>query len=184
MLAISTPLRRAAAAALAAGALLTVGGCALFGPQQMSIEDAGERYLNIVCTSNAAGDRAYDLLDAGLAELDAGGSPDVSAFNAAAAEARDVVQRSASLLGSDDVLWPTAVAEDIAKVQRSLLIEVSDWEGVRSSASIEEAGDFILSPEPVELEGAAQAVRAGLNISADTEASCVGRENGHDALTD
>lgn len=184
MLAVPTPARRAAALALAAGALLTVTGCALLGPQEMSIEDAGERYLNIVCTSNAAGARADAIIEAAIAELDAGGNPDPAPFFAAAAEARDLSQRSAALLGSEDVVWPEVVADDIKLVQRLLIGDVTYWEAQSKAGTLDAAWEMDFPAEDPAIASSAQVVRSGLNLGADLEASCVGFENGHAALTD
>jgi hypothetical protein len=132
-------------------------------PELLTTETAGARYLSAVCVSNKENAEWYAAAQ--------GSGPSLDALHTAAAEARDANRASAQILDDPMVIWPDAVAEDIATVRDSLLTGVSIYEQLVTSPTLEALNSVVFT----DVEGSAEAgprIRLRLNLSADTGAGC------------
>lgn len=160
-----TSLTARAVAALAFVAL-TLGGCsAAPAPQpsasEMSIEEAGEFYLDTVCPTNAVG---RDLAQAYSAQ-------DVEAFTAAAAVARDAYKESAARFGSEEVVWPAEIEPDIIILRDASIAIAASYETLSQVTSLDEA-DQVQFPSSDDSAGAAGRIRDVLGLTSDAAESC------------
>tara|TARA_R110002051_G_scaffold60546_8_gene110856 strand:- start:3610 stop:4050 length:441 start_codon:yes stop_codon:yes gene_type:complete len=141
-----------------------LAGCSMLPWAEMSDEEAGEKYLAAICPSNSALERWSEAHSAYVDDPTAGFAGAIEA----AAGVRDSAQAAAQALESDQ--WPEDVAEDIGKVQESLYVDVSNFDNLAGAETADEYDRTNRIEDPN--GGAAQAVRSGLGLSADTTGSC------------
>lgn len=148
----------------------------------LTAEEAAARYLDIVCPTNAAWAAGVAAFEAKADAYFAGGDPDPTEVKSAAAVARDAGRVSALLLSDPLYVWPPTVRDSLEIIRQSYLAEIAYWDSVANSTSFDAAWN-VPAPEPAPgTESAAQEVRLQLNISADTTASCVDHQDGHERL--
>lgn len=151
------------------------------GPVELSVKEAGERYLHIVCPDNLASGAISQALSAGEAEFFNGGAPDPSAVKTAAVTALDVGRAAAEFLDDDYFTWPEEVAEHIVTIRTITITDLSYLSSVANAATFEDA---YYAPYIDDGSGAtaSQTIRFELGLDPDTTASCVGYEGGHEIL--
>lgn len=147
------------------------------GPVELTVEEAAERYLSIICDRNAT---AAAVSDGYLRWEDvylAGGDPGVQEA-AALSEAAMIAARNSVVLFDDEYyVWPEDVQEHIATVRDANLAEVGPYDTIMNSNSYEQVR-LVTFPDGAEGGNAAQEVRLALGISADTSTSCEGYVGG------
>ena len=148
------------------------------GPVVLLDEEAAARYLSIVCPINVATRMLDDAYRAGEDEYLNGGSPDPSAVVAAAATIRDEQRLAIELLDDTYFVWPEVVATQIPLIRAAYMGNMVVVSSVASASSFEVAYNTPAAARTPEQDAAGQEIRYQLNISADTDNSCVGFEDG------
>jgi hypothetical protein len=127
----------------------------------MSVEEAGQYYLDTVCPSNAVS----GALSTAYAE------GDLAAFTAAAATARDTYKSSAARFGDESVVWPEAVAADIVTLRDTSIVIAASYESLSAITTLDDA-NTVTFPDSTEAAEASQRIRDALDLSSDPEVSC------------
>ncbi len=136
----------------------TLAGCSL---SPISKEDAGERYLGIVCPSNIASDTLNASYD----------SQDLAVVQDAARAMAEASQDSARQLADDSIAWPGEVSrEDLDTLANSYLRDLAVLDTILQADSIDRARAFW--PNDPAVGEASQRVRLALGLSSDTSVSC------------
>jgi len=164
----TSPLRALVVVALS---VLALAGCTLAptpspsptaAPEPMSIEQAGQYYLDTVCPSNAV---AGALSEAYAAD-------DLGAFTTAAATARDAYKASATRFASTDVTWPDPVTvADILVLRDASIALATAYEELTKIVALDEANS-VSFPDGAKAGEASQRIRTALDLSSDPEVSC------------
>jgi hypothetical protein len=178
------------ALAFAATTMLLFGGCSLLSPPAndaagsskssessfeekspaapvvMSTVEAGDKFLDIICKSNATVDPFSAAWTAA-----ANGTGDLATLAAIAATSRDADNTAALALEDPTLIWPENVAENAKGLAGELYAESAVLANIVNAPDVASATASVF---PASL-GNAQAMRAKLGISADPVASCVGR---------
>lgn len=141
-------------------------------PRVLTVDEAGERFLDIVCPSNNAGDAVWAEFEA----LWKAGSGDLQNIQELAESAKDVSQSAATAIDDPKYVWPEVVQEDMDHMAESFIVDVSAYDELATTSSYKEAMDWVLPPLTPEQEAAAPNVRTALGLSDDTFASCEGHE--------
>ena len=176
-------------------ALVTLSGCAAAadlpepsptptidpGPVELSIDAAGERYLQIICPNNAAGEALNQAFLAGEDEFMNGGAPDPAAVKAAGVAALDVGRATAEFLDDEYYIWPEDVAEHIATIRTITITDLSYLSEVANATTFEQAY-YATYVNDGSGATASQTIRFELGLDPDTTASCIGYESGHEEL--
>jgi len=153
------------------------------GPVTLTDEEAAERYLSIVCPINIATGALYDAYKAGEDEYLNGGAPDVSAVVDAATIIRDSQRVAIEQLDETYFVWPELVAAQIPHIRSAYMANMAVVSSTSTSTTFEAAYRIPEAPETPEEQAAGQEIRYQLAISADTDASCVGHEDGLNVLS-
>lgn len=153
------------------------------GPVVLTGEDAATRYLSIVCPINVATRSLNEAYAAGEPEYLAGGAPDVSAVVAAAVVIQEGQRLAIEQLDETYFIWPELVAPQIAHVRSTYMANMAVVTAVALSTSFEEAYQVPAAAQTPEEQAAGQEIRYQLGLSADTDSSCVGYENGLSLLS-
>lgn len=95
------------------------------GPVELTIEEAGERYLTYVCVSNAANDKYFDTQDKYDAYASDSDSPHPKTRKAAQRGA-EAYSTTAQALADPEYVWPESVQKDVAAVA-NYVYEQSAW---------------------------------------------------------
>ncbi len=150
-------MRIAALAAVLLSAT-SMTGCSVF---PMSKADAGEKYLSILCPTNAASEVFNAAVD----------SQDVEAIKAAAQELATAQRTAAKQLTDDSTNWPAEVTEaDRQTMADHYFANISWLNSVTSATTI---ADIPMRPPGNDGFGkASQRIRAGLDLSTDTSVGC------------
>ena len=127
----------------------------------MSVEEAGQYYLDTVCPTNGVGEALGAAYQAG----------DLAAFTAAAGVARDAYKEAAARFGDADVVWPDSVAGNIAVVRDATIALATSYESLSQVASLEDA-DAVAFPDSADASAASQVIRTALDLSSDPAVSC------------
>lgn len=140
-------------------------------PELMSIEEAGEYYLDTVCPPNALQDpytAAYNVV---------ANAPDsdIAPAVAAAAALRDGTRVAAERLIDPMVLWPESVAEDAVIISNAYFARIAEYNAAADAKTFDELMGVVYTAEAPDVAAAAPRIRAKLGLSADTVASCAGR---------
>jgi hypothetical protein len=124
----------------------------------LSTEEAGRKYLEIICPGNTAWLGDVELTD-------------LKALRAAAADARDIFQARAKGLSDPSIQWPSGVPELLKVLRKDALSSVVYFENLALAETLD---DFWSDPPPdrSQFSEVAQEVRLILNLSADTVESC------------
>lgn len=151
------------------------------GPVALSTEEAGERYLGIVCQRNGATERMNQEFIAGEDEYLNGGNPDAAAVKAAAAEVLRLNTMQIALFDDAYFTWPDGLDAHLSNVRDSSMAQASTFNAVANAATYEDAYNQSVFDDP---EGAksSQEIRYQLQLSPDTTASCQGYETTTEAL--
>jgi len=147
----------------------------------LSTEEAAERYLGIVCQRNIVINHVVDALNAQIAVYNEGGSPDMTATQAAATEALRVGRVTVELLDDDYYAWPGTVATEFQALRTEILADAGALNGWAHTTEFLEAM-AIEWAEPDAGTVAAQEIRYQLDLPPDTTTSCVGLESKADEL--
>ncbi|QHF21025.1 hypothetical protein GTU71_09415 [Rathayibacter sp. VKM Ac-2762] len=150
---------------------------------ELDTAQAASRYLDLVCPNNIAIKNLSDAFSSGEDELLNGGDPDPSGVHAAASARLDLTRRTLTLLDDSYYHWPSDVSEQIATIRGSYIAEMATLNTMANSADFSDAYYSTFPEATTEQQSAGQEVRYALGIDPDTVASCVGHENGIDALT-
>jgi len=132
-------------------------------PTALTLAQAGERYLALVCPSNralAAVDPAYQ-------------AQNLDAIHAAAAPARDAKQVEALAFENPTEMWPVEIQADLKVLATSDYGTVGVLDRMVHAQSLDEANMVTFADDGAQTS--AQRIRAKLGLSADTTASCAGR---------
>ncbi|WP_251450884.1 hypothetical protein [Microbacterium sp. Marseille-Q6648] len=150
------------------------------GPVELSTEEAGQRYLGIVCQRNVAGTGLNEAFAAQEDTFLNGGEADATAVKAAAAEALRVGRLSVELLDDSYYMWPAEIQDDLIAIRDAQIAEAATLSAIVNAGRFEDAyyATWPIDPRP----GAAQEIRYQLGLSADTAASCQGFETATDSL--
>lgn len=184
---------------LAAASLLLLAGCTSTGqaeatkveaeepaidpgPIELSVEEAGQRYLGIVCQGNVAQDALYNAIVAGEDEYIQGGAPSVDAVKVAAAEKMRVTRQSIEMFDDEYFKWPEAVRDQIPILRSQDMLYLGAYGSLANASTYQEAYTTSFPELSSEQEAAAQEIRYQLKLDADTTASCVGFETKNDEL--
>ncbi|WP_156322546.1 hypothetical protein [Leucobacter musarum] len=165
------------------GAMMLV--CGLTGcaeeapePQELTVSQAGAKYLDAVCPVNAAWDDADVALDRlrleadRVVESDSRDSENVDVTDFAN-RMRAVAKQSAeaaSALTASNTLWPDAAADSIAEVARTLHDD-EDQAARVAQLSAEKALDYRWEGAE-DVGSAAASARAALGLPDDADAAC------------
>lgn len=125
-------------------------------PTVMTNDEAGAKYLSIVCPGNKAG----IALDAAFK------SGDIAQITAAAASARDIYQTSALALADTKILWPEGIAAELKKLSDAQFARVSFADQVSKATTLDEATSVIYVSD--DSGAVAQKIRAQLGLPAST----------------
>lgn len=151
------------------------------GPVALSVEEAAERYLRIVCPTNAASVALSAAFAASGKEFLGGGAPDPAAVKRAAQASLTRETENASLFDDPYYVWPDEVEDQI------LIVRDSSVQSLRALSMVVNAGTYeaayyVAWPDESAAAGASQAIRYQLGIGADTTATCVDYADGHEVL--
>lgn len=130
------------------------------GPVELTVDEAGERYLEFVCVSNAAKDKFSQVQQ----RLDPNTYSDTSIaakIKKVSQQTADIVAASAQGLSDPSFVWPQAVQEDMQKVGADLY-EQSAW--YASVADSETWADVDTYRGSAKSSRAASAVRLALGL--------------------
>ena len=151
------------------------------GPVALTKEEAGERYLGIVCQRNGAV-VPYSAAFAAADEVYiGGGDPDITALKAADAELLRVTTVQVTLFDDPYYTWPEGMAKHLKKIRDTDLGLLGVFDGVTNATTYVAANDASMATVP-DSALSVQEVRYQLGLSADTTASCKGYETTADAL--
>lgn len=153
------------------------------GPVELTIEEAADRYLDLVCQNNFAGAELTAAFDAGEQEFLDGGAPDPSAVKAVAAKLVDLNRKSVALLDDDYYLWPEKVAIQLPNIRDIYMAELATLNTMANATSFENAYYTTWPAATPEQAAAGQEIRYQLGLDSNTTTSCTGHEIGLDALT-
>jgi len=152
------------------------------GPVKLSIKEAGEYYLKIVCQANRAGSAFVDARNEREAEYLNGGSPRVKALREAAAEKVRLTRQTIELIDDEYYTWPGKSREPLLLVRKSDMSYLSAYQSIMNAKTYEEAYQVTFPELPPEVESAAQEVRYQLKLDADTSKSCKGYRKDNDKI--
>lgn len=133
-------------------------------PTIMTNDEAGKKYLSIVCPTNATIDTLNKDVEATPLNL--------NAAIAAAAASRDSYRKQIEAFSDEKILWPATVKADLASMAEAMYPDLS---AVANLASQTTEKNFIAAwnawPESTSA-ATAQKVRVKLGLSSDAMGSC------------
>lgn len=147
------------------------------GPIALTDDEAGVRYLSVVCQPNAA-------LASLLEVLRAGDDADIAAINAAGAEALRTARLAIEVLDDTRYVWPAGVAEHVPHIRAAYVLWLSSYDMIANAPTVDEAYSVEFAELTQEQRSAGQEIRLRLGLAADTATSCVGYETKLDSLHD
>lgn len=145
------------------------------GPVELTIEEAGVRYLQIVCPANIAAGVWEETYAAVAAQ-----EMDMPALREATVNNADVDVVVLSLLNDERYVWPAEAAAFIEEIRVSYEEELDALIAAVPAESLAEV-DAVAWPDYSSLP--VVELRNVLGLDADTSASCIGYENGHEVLS-
>lgn len=189
----ATGIRRSiGVAALGCAAALLLSGCVPTaprptaapdaGPTELTIEEAADRYLDIVCMPNVRGAALEDAIRDGYQEYADGGAPDPAPVTEAATAYADAVALAIEVLDHDGVVWPDRAAKWLPHISSGYDKQLTGAQEVAAAATYEEAYSVEWPSRTPEEEEAGAAIREALEIREDAVASCDGRETALEEL--
>lgn len=150
------------------------------GPVELNTEQAGERYLNLMCQRNDAVYKVNDAFQAKADEYLNGGDPDPTEVKKAAAEAMRVSRVTVELIDDPYYVWPDGTGELLQTLKGSLLGDAGYYSAVANATSFDAANN--VSAPSIDVGSAPQELRYKLGLPADTTTSCKGLETAADPL--
>lgn len=150
------------------------------GPVELTDEEAGIRYLMIICQRNASGTQLAAAFAAQEGTFLNGDEADATAVKAAAAEALRLNRLGTELFDDPYYVWPENVATHVKTLRDYTVAESGTLSQIANAPRYEDAYYAIWPADTT--GGAAQEIRYQLGLSPDTTASCVGYETGTDKL--
>jgi hypothetical protein len=154
------------------------------GPIELTVEEAGDRYLDIVCANNFAIENLNAAFVAGEPDHLNGGAPDPTAVKEAAAETARLARLAIEVLDDDYYMWPEEIADQIPHIRTGYLAQLTTDEQIALSKTYDEAYYTPQTETTVEQKTAGQEIRLQLKLPSDTMASCEGHEDGLRVLTE
>jgi hypothetical protein len=148
------------------------------GPVTLTKEEAGARYLDIVCAPNAGVAALNAAYDVGEPDFLAGGAPDPAAVKATGAALMELDRLAIEQLDDTYYVWPEKVAAQLPHIRSSYMGELASNQSIANAATFQDAYYATVTPQTPEQLAAGQEIRYQLEIPADTVASCVGHEDG------
>ena len=127
----------------------------------MSVEEAGQYYLDTVCPANAVGEALAAAYTA----------QDLDAFRGAAADARDTYKESATRFGAEDVVWPADVEADVIVLRDASIAIAASYETLSTIESLDAAAE-VQFPSSDDSAAASARIRDALGLSSDAAVSC------------
>jgi hypothetical protein len=132
----------------------------------MTVEEAGDYYLDAVCPVNALID-PYDAEEEAVWNR---GGGDLTQLKALATEIKDTMQASAAMLSNPEVLWPSGLAEDASLIADNYYGGMSYYNQVLAA---EDFSDLQAAIYPEDASASAgPKIRSVLGLSTDPIASC------------
>lgn len=150
-------------------------------PKMMTTEEAGERYLSIVCEVNGSVDATSAAFYAAQPEYLDGGTPDPAPVSAAASRTLELMQLGIEQFDHERFPWPESVVDQIDNFRSGYIARFSFYQAAANAVTFEEVTEIPRPATTAEQDNAAQEIRYELDLPVDTAASCVGYEN---ALTE
>lgn len=151
------------------------------GPVALTKEEAGKRYLGIVCGPNFAGQTLYD---ATIAQEDAflnGEGVSLDGVKAAADVNIRAIRTAVELIDDTYVTWPGDIGEHLQHVRAEYLADSSTLSDILNTDRFDDVyyADWNNSAESAT---ASQEIRLQLGIPADAFGSCKGYETAGETL--
>jgi hypothetical protein len=154
----------------------TTGASAVPTPQFLTIEEAGESYLNAICPLNESKQAANEVVEQSY-DSAAGGYLaallDLKASQKASAAARDHGREMVEELVAEEDLWTGRPKETMLEFADEYFVEISHFNALADSASSDE---FLATwsnwPDTERLGMLSQKLRQQLRLPADASASC------------
>lgn len=150
------------------------------GPVALTKEQAGERYLDLMCERNAITLQINSAFAAKEDEYLSGGNPDVTAIKQLGTEALRVNRVTVELLDDSYYTWPDNTRTLVKTIRDTVLGEAAGYSAMANAASFKAA--YEAPANTVNPGNAPQELRYALGLSADTSASCAGHETAADQL--
>lgn len=150
----------------------------------LDLESAADRYLSIICPVNGVIASVDTAFQTGYPEWSNGGEPDPTSLLAAAAASRDTTRTAVGFLDDVKYKWPGEVRSSLDLIRSAYVVDLAYWDAIANSGSYTNAANVLPSERPEGSDGAGQEVRLQLQLSADTQGSCVGYEDGHQRLAE
>jgi hypothetical protein len=151
------------------------------GPVALTVEEAADRYLGIVCPTNATVDALNAAFDASEAEFLNGGSPDPAAVKAAAQAQMDSVTTQTEFFDDEYFEWPNDLGSQVSTL-RDFNIAALGTLSTMVNAPDYETAYYAAWPDGAASQAAAQEIRYQLGIGADTSATCMDHRDAHAVL--
>jgi len=148
------------------------------GPVELTKEEAGERYLAIVCASNALGAQMNEQLDEKEAQWLNGKEPNISKIKSIAAQSIAVDRLGIELFDDPYYIWPSSVAAHIRTVRDAFVAEQGTLDTIANAKNFK----TIYNVTWPDSGSAPQEIRYQLGLSTDTTASCAGKDKLLDGL--
>lgn len=150
------------------------------GPVALTKQEAGERYLDLICQRNDVGAKLNAAFEAKESAYLDGESVDVSAVTTIATEALRVNRVTVELIDDTYYTWPDNTGELLQAIKGSLLGEAQTFSEIANATSFADA--YNTPASSVDPGTAPQELRYKLGLAADTTASCKGKEEAADVL--
>lgn len=146
------------------------------GPVALTKEEAGARYLGIVCPVNFAGDALWKTT---LLQEDAylnGQAVSLDAIKGAADVSIQATRTAIELIDDDYYTWPGKIGELLQPIRDGYLADSSTLSGILNSDRYEDSY-YVQWTNIPEAATASQEIRLQTGIPADAMGSCAGYEN-------
>lgn len=136
----------------------------------MTVEEAGEYYLNAVCPVNNL-----------IPEFDAEqgrvwNSGDLTTLKTIAANYRDTMQVSAAALSDTTVLWPQGLAASASAIADNYYAQMGAAQEMTTVENQTELQAIVWPTATPEADAAGPKIRSVLGLSTDPQESCKGRQ--------
>lgn len=130
-------------------------------PTELSLEEAGQRYLDVVCPGNAWRDKYRQVAQKFEPDFVSDGDPLSAKTKRAASKAATSLTQTAQLLVQADQVWPPSIRKEIELVAAGIYEDASWYQNV---ASANTWGDVPNFPKGAKADRAASTVRLTLGL--------------------
>ncbi|UOQ90165.1 hypothetical protein MUN74_04400 [Agromyces endophyticus] len=151
------------------------------GPVELTVDEAADRYLGIVCPTNATIEALTAAFKASEDEFLNGGSPDPAAVKAAAQVQMDSISAQTELFDDEYYEWPNDLGNEITTLRDFNISALGTLSTMVNAPDYESAYDAVW-PDGAASQAAAQEIRYQLGIGADTSATCMDHRDKHAVL--